>query len=726
MGDGTSLSTLVADITDGSLSHTDTITPTGSQGKTFRIAVTATNNIGSVSSSATSFVLADLPAIPTPKPSSDSDVTNTEQIKVDFLNTNTDTGGATLLEYCLEMDDGLGGIFVEVFCSTHETSYITSDVVRGRSYRFRYRVRNAAGWSDYSEASYITPSSKPDAPPQPTFSSGSDSQIVLVFGESPDDNGVPIKRYQLEIDAGDDLASSFNNVTGYSGTAMSYTLGAPEGLTVKGTLYRVRIAAVNEDDVFSDYSEVLLVALGSLPSKPNTPSKDLAGSSENSILVKWDEVSGDTLTIQGYKLYADSGRADDFNLIFDGSNSPGIREFLFTGANVDLTYRFRVRATNINGDGPDSNIASLTSCTVPSSFPAPTILAVTDDSVTFSWSEPSSIGGCRITGYGIFWAVEGGTFAEYDSSNVNNKPFLTQYEIDLSGQTIGDVYQIYVKATNKAGSTDSDTVSFMLASPPSKPVLATSASNGRDLVITMTAPAHGGSAIITYELQVDFQDDKGFVTVTGGDNSHTLTLIYTIEDESLVTGTRYRARYRAKNKVGWSDWSDIAYLLVAGPPSTPPPPTLDSVSSGAITIYINSVESDNGSPVTKYKVYIDSGDFASETYTVHGTSDSGDTTYPITGLNPGSIYRIAISAVNEADESERSTLGMFAASEPPSAPSSLEKVMSSSTKNSIALQWNKVSEAGKTVYGYIVSMAKSGSGNFEVVYDGSENAQTLS
>ena len=723
-GEGGEITTEVQKVTDGSLRYTDTLNLATDRGKTFRIAVEADNGIGKVSSSATSFVLAELPAIPTPKPTVDSVYTNTQQIKVLFENTNTDTGGAALKEYCLQMDDGLGGEFTTVFCSTHQTSYTTTNVVRGRVYRFKYRVRNAAGWSAYSETAYITPSTKPEAPPKPKFVSGTDTQIVLSFEESVDDNGVAIDHYQLEIDEGDDLTSNFVVVTRYSGSALSFTLDSVlDSLDAPGTLYRVRLAAVNKDGVFSDYSDVLLVALGSLPSKPNTPTKDISRSSTNSILVQWDEITGDTLTIQGYKLYADSGRADGFKLVFDGSNSPGIREYLLQNTNVDLTYRFRVQATNINGDGPFSNIASLVSCTTPSSFSAPTVIEVTQTHATISWGEPSGKGGCPITGYGIFWAPQGGSFTEYDPTNVNHKPFLTRYTLDLSSQTVGGIYQVYVSASNRAGSTSSDTVSFILASTPGKPALATSESDGKYLKVIMSAPSNGGSSIVTYQLQVDFDDRKGFVTVSGGDSKHTLTLDYTISSEALTTGDRYRARYRAKNKVGWGEWSDIAYLLVAGAPSTPPAPRLVSASAGNIRIYISSVDSDNGSPIKNYHVYIDSGDYSSEVTTKHGSSSTGEVEYTITGLTPGAIYRVGIIAENEALSSPMSAYGIFAASDPPAAPASLTKDMNASTLTSIVLNWSKVEEADKAIYGYIVTMAKAGSSNFEIVYDGTDRPQ---
>ncbi len=106
------------------------------------------------------------------------------------------------------------------------------------------------------------------------------------------------------------------------------------------------------------------------------------------------------------------------------------------------------------------------------------------------------------------------------------------------------------------------------------------------------------------------------------------------------------------------------------------------------------------------------------------TTSEGE--YDISGLTAGAIYRVGIIADNEAGSSTMSTLGVFAASAPPSAPSSLTKVMSSSTKTSIALSWPKVTETDKTIYGYIVTMAKSGSSNFETVYDGSNQPQVLS
>jgi len=45
----------------------------------------------------------------------------------------------------------------------------------------------------------------------------------------------------------------------------------------------------------------------------------------------------------------------------------------------------------------------------------------------------------------------------------------------------------------------------------------------------------------------------------------------------LTTKATYRARYRALNQIGFGDWSDTAYLLVAEMPAPPLKPVLSSV-----------------------------------------------------------------------------------------------------------------------------------------------------
>jgi hypothetical protein len=66
------------------------------------------------------------------------------------------------------MDDGLEGLFTTIFNTSEVSTFIvTEGIVRGRIYRFRYRVRNVNGWSPFSNVGYISAFSVPSTPPAP-------------------------------------------------------------------------------------------------------------------------------------------------------------------------------------------------------------------------------------------------------------------------------------------------------------------------------------------------------------------------------------------------------------------------------------------------------------------------------------------------------------------------------------------------------------------------------
>jgi hypothetical protein len=75
---------------------------------------------------------------------------------IDFGNANTDVGGSDVTLYELQMDDGDSGNFTTIFSSDHETTFMVNEgIERGRYYRFRYRVMNVIGYSEYSDVAYI-------------------------------------------------------------------------------------------------------------------------------------------------------------------------------------------------------------------------------------------------------------------------------------------------------------------------------------------------------------------------------------------------------------------------------------------------------------------------------------------------------------------------------------------------------------------------------------------
>lgn len=59
-------------------------------------------------------------------------------------------------------------------------------------------------------------------------------------------------------------------------------------------------------------------------------------------------------------------------------------------------------AINFNGEGPASPISQFKPCTAPQNFERPTIVGVSETSITIEWVHPESDGGCEITGYKIY------------------------------------------------------------------------------------------------------------------------------------------------------------------------------------------------------------------------------------------------------------------------------------------------------------------------------------
>jgi hypothetical protein len=100
--------------------------------------------------------------------------------------------------------------------------------------------------------------------------------------------------------------------------------------------------------------------------------------------------------------------------------------------------------------------------------------------------------------------------------------------MSLTG-TLGSTYRIYVSAENSVGPVDSDSIAVILAGVPGTPSAPTKVSNGTYLNVIMTAPTStGGAIIVSYELQIKFNDIEGWVSVIGGGSTHNLDLIYTV------------------------------------------------------------------------------------------------------------------------------------------------------------------------------------------------------
>jgi hypothetical protein len=101
---------------------------------------------------------------------------------------------------------------------------ISKGIVKGETYRFRYRAKNKIGWGDYSDIGYILAAQEPSKPNAPTLVSASDTEIDLSFDLNVENGGSTVLDYSLEYNLLNDDEANFAVVASYDGVSSTHTL----------------------------------------------------------------------------------------------------------------------------------------------------------------------------------------------------------------------------------------------------------------------------------------------------------------------------------------------------------------------------------------------------------------------------------------------------------------------------------------------------------------------
>ena len=235
---------------------------TSKSGKTYMIQVEATNSVGTTLSSLVQFVLADVPVMPVPIVARGTQ-TSYNIIQAIYLATSSN-GGSDILESEIQMDDGINGAFSSLKTSQQTSILIDSNIIKGRTYRFKYRVRNINGWSEYSEISYIDAADKPATPKQIQYVSATTTKMKIKINFSEDNGGSNLTGCELYIDKGNDFTSKFTKIIDslYNGKSTLYEFeNTKDSLKDPGALYRVKSLCINKYGM-SNFSDELKIGLG--------------------------------------------------------------------------------------------------------------------------------------------------------------------------------------------------------------------------------------------------------------------------------------------------------------------------------------------------------------------------------------------------------------------------------------------------------------------------------
>ena len=98
-------------------------------------------------------------------------------------------------------------------------------------------------------------------------------------------------------------------------------------------------------------------------------------------MITWQASDVSTsLEVLGYQLLMDDGLGDDAELkaIFDTGNNPQVTSYLVENLRAGLTYRFQVKARDVNGLGDGGPIGSFVACLVPNQVELPVLDSVAE------------------------------------------------------------------------------------------------------------------------------------------------------------------------------------------------------------------------------------------------------------------------------------------------------------------------------------------------------------
>jgi fibronectin type 3 domain-containing protein len=214
---------------------------------------------------------------------------------------------------------------------------------------------------------------------------------------------------------------------------------------VSDSTYYFKVAAVNSagEGTASSIVSTKTNKLGT----PGIPTDVTAGAlSSSSIRISWSSPSGYSNKPTGYYIYRSITKTESFPCITYTSSLT----YTDTGLNASTTYYYLVRATNDNGDGSVSSVASATTwassgggsdggTSVPSAPTGVTATRQSSSNVYITWNAVSGA-----TSYKVYWSyTSSGTYSLTGTTSSTNYTY--------TGWGASETGYIKVSAVNSAG-----------------------------------------------------------------------------------------------------------------------------------------------------------------------------------------------------------------------------------------------------------------------------------
>ena len=406
-----------------------------------------------------------------------------------------------------------------------------------------------------------------------------------------------------------------------------------------GEAYEYQVQAVNSvgDGEWSEREEV--DAAATAPGKTSTPT---VVSGDGVLNVSWAAPSDGGAPITAYQVrYGNKttqGWILDDTLVGEDVES---RMHELDDLMVGLTYEVQVQAMNSVGWGEWSDSASAEVNSSPGA-PLNVTIASGNETLTVTWSQPSTTGGLSIDKYRVrHRLLPSGSWTEPVELAVDSVPPRTH---TIQGLENGNTYEVQVQAHNYVGwGRWSDAESVMLDTEPGTPENLRVLPGDRILSVTWSRPSNAvGSETLEYRVQYRKKLDPPGGVWTPSTLDIASAKGHTIRD--LTNGVTYEVQVNASNGVHTGGWSEPP---VEGTPDTlPGAPEITSVEPGDEELTITWTEPQNsGSAITGYKIEY----YAAKSDTTKTVPTGTGTSFTISaGLRNGFGYTIRVAAVNGA------------------------------------------------------------------------------
>ncbi|WP_419925279.1 fibronectin type III domain-containing protein [Candidatus Poriferisocius sp.] len=621
--------------------------------------------------------------------------------------TAPDDGGAPIADYTVAYQADTAACPTDIDNSwnpriTSSTSTTLGGLANGTAYRVCVRATNRAGDSTWSGTT-ATPATVPGAPGSVEATAG-DGQLTATW-TAPDDGGAPITGYTVAYQANAFTCPTATTIGAWNVRTTSATSTTIGGLA-NSNQYRLCVRATNSagNSIWS--------GTNSSPSdRPGRPaSVQFAGTGPDRLTVAWAApASVGASGITGYTVqWCTASAAINVCASSWSSASATGTSHTIGGLAGGTSFGVRVQALNSRGTGPWSSTRfATTAAATPPGTPTGLVATIDDGQIDLRWNAPSN-NGAPITGYSVECRLGGTAIAAGSCGSIawTNYTSVSGTSATLSGLSNGTPYDIRVRAANRIGNSAWTTTTATPAAPPRIPANVVASPSGRNIQVTWTAPASGGSPISSYTVQYCSGACTSWrsTTVTGNPPATSVTIA------GLSTGTTYRVRVQALNSAGMSGWSATDSATTPSRPGAPTGLTITSVGRSELTAIWTAPASPSG--ISGYNVQRcnarannDGTWSCSSGWSNAGTASS--TTHTVTGLTGNTAYRVRAQAFNAAGVSGWSN-AYTATTNPPDVPGAPSGLTATPNSRQIRLSWAAPAANGARITRYTVYCQNNG------------------